>query len=493
MRILISVALMLICQSLRANDNLISKIEQHCTQCNSKLASSTGAYILEKGEDALISRAWLSQNATKTIDAQYFIWSSDNIGTLSSEGLLSAAEKGVKVRVIVDDLLVDANPDILLALASHQNIQIKIYNPNHSVGTSTVKRIFNIAINFRGANQRMHDKTAIFDNTVGITGGRNMASEYFDYNKTYNFKDRDILLLGSAVKAMTANFEEFWSSDLSVPVQDLLTNAKSNLSYKDMKNNLDSLHNYAKDNNNYSPEIRKVLDNLPSYFPEIARNLVWGDVTFISDSPGKNDNAFLLSGGGQTTSFLAKQLSEAKNSVLIQSPYLIFPDESFDLLDSLIKKGVTIRISTNSLASTDNLMAFSGYQKQREKLLKMGVEIYEFMPHPSIQKDLMARYANLKDKNPIFAIHAKSMVIDDSKIFIGTFNLDPRSSNLNTEVGVFIENKTLAAQLTENIERDMSSDNSWKITKKFNPDSEVDLSKRIKAGVFKALPLKSLL
>ena len=158
------------------------------------------------------------------------------------------------------------------------------------------------------------------------------------------------------------------------------------------------------------------------------------------------------------------------------------PKDGFELLQELHDRGVRVRISTNSLASTDNMAAFSGYHRQRHKLLGVGVEVYEFKPHPQIQTDLVERYPALAEKNPVFAIHAKSMVIDEELLFIGTFNLDPRSANLNTEVGVLIESEQLAGELTSSIERDIRPENSWLTTSDYNPDSEVDFGKRMKLG-----------
>ena len=139
----------------------------------------TGVYVLEKGEESLLARAWLTDNASRTIDIQYFIWSTDNIGTLASEALLRAAQRGVRVRVIVDDLLIDAENDTLLALAAHPNVHIRIYNPKYSVGTGLLQRLGNLVKDFRAVNQRMHDKVALFDGLAGITGGRNIADEYY--------------------------------------------------------------------------------------------------------------------------------------------------------------------------------------------------------------------------------------------------------------------------------------------------------------------------
>ena len=474
-------------------ETLPQQITKYCGECRGKLRESTGAFILEAGEDALIARGWLAQNASKTIDVQYFIWSTDNVGILASEALLSAAERGVKVRVIVDDLLVDAEEGSLFALEAHPNVEIKIYNPKHSVGVSKAERAANLIVDYRGSNQRMHDKVAVFDGIAGITGGRNMADEYFDFNQEYNFRDRDILLLGKAVNDMSANFQEFWDSELAVPLAGLLNVTEGDFHSELVQQHYVNLHAYANNKENFDPAIRQAMNNLPAVFPELVDDVVWTDVEFISDVPGKNANKYLLGGGGEATQKLYSALKSAKKSVLIQSPYLVVPDEGLALMKTLISNGVSIRISTNSLVSTDNLMAFSGYHRQRRDLLKAGIKIYEFKDHPAIGKALMKRYPEVKDKNPIFAIHAKSMVIDNELIYIGSFNLDPRSANLNTEVGALINNKALARELSKSIQADMRGVNSWRITEKRNPDGYASLEKRVKLKAFKKLPLDEVL
>jgi putative cardiolipin synthase len=215
-------------------------------------------------------------------------------------------------------------------------------------------------------------------------------------------------------------------------------------------------------------------------------------VTFISDLPGKNSGKQGLGGGGRTTSQLAEALSQAQQRVTIQSPYLVLPEGGLELFAELIQRGVKVRISTNSLLSTDNLQAFSGYSKQRKELLKAGIEVYEFKPQPAIQNELIERYAQLEKQAPIFAIHAKTLVIDGEQLYIGTFNLDPRSANLNTEVGVIIKNQQLAKIVEAQIERDIHPDNSWN-SAIANPNQFAPLSKRVKLGFWKLLPLHKLL
>jgi len=456
-----------------------------------KHRGKSGAYVLEKGEEALLARAWLTDYAAKTIDIQYFIWSSDNVGILASEALLSAADRGVKVRVLVDDLLVDAPPQSLLALALHPNIDIRIYNPQLTVGKSKLQKAANVVTGLRKVNQRMHDKSAIFDSRIAITGGRNMADEYFDFNQTYNFRDRDILLIGPVAEKMERNFNTFWHSPLAVPVENLLKPHLDKITPEKQKAIYQELHSYAVNPENFAPEVRQSLTRIPQRFDALIRGMVWGQVRFIHDQPGKNRQRLGFGGGGRTTDALAEQLSKAQKCVTIQSPYLVMPKGALKLFRSLIERGVEVRIVTNSLASTDNLQAFSGYSKQRRQILKSGIKVYEFKPSPAIARGLIERYPRLKDKSPVFAIHAKSMVVDGTTLFIGTFNLDPRSANLNTEIGVLINNQQMAGQVEQNILRDMAPENSWNAAD--NPDRFAPADKRRKLRLWKTLPLEPLL
>lgn len=452
----------------------------------------SGIYVLEKGEEALLARAWLAEHAQGSIDIQYFIWSTDNIGILASEALLRAAERGVKVRVLVDDLLIDAPPEAMLALSLHPGIEIRIYNPLHKVGTSPLKRASNLVTNFRAANQRMHDKTAIFDNLIAITGGRNMADEYFDFNHDYNFRDRDLLAIGPVTTEMTSSFERFWNSPLAHPVEELLAKPLKALTPTRISTVYAELHAYAQRSENFAPEVRQALVDLPRRFDRLLSTLIWDEARFLSDLPGKNDGKAGLEGGGRTTTALVEALQTAQKNVTIQSPYLVLSEGGLELFANLVKQGVEVRIVTNSLAATDNLQAFSGYSKERKAILKAGIKIFEFKPDPAIKRALIARYPRLEKNAPLFAIHAKSLVIDSVTLYVGTFNLDPRSANLNTEVGILLRNPELASQVEKMIERDMLPENSWNPATD-NPDRFAPLAKRNKLKAWKTLPLQPLL
>jgi cardiolipin synthase C len=459
--------------------------------------NQSGIYVLDKGEDALVARAWLADHAEKTIEVQYFIWSTDNIGKLATEALLRAADRGVKVRVIVDDLLIDAPDKSLLALTKHPNIDIHIYNPQHSVGTPFHKRLINIAVNFRGVNQRMHDKTFIVDGKLAITGGRNMAAEYFDFNQTYNFRDRDALLLGEVVKDMETSFERFWASPLSAPVEELYDGIGLMQKHVTVKNDeiqivYKRLHDYANNAENFGTDFKALISNTPKAFTGLAEDVIWTDVEFISDTPGKNNRKILLGGGGLTTQKLAQLVENAQAEIIIQSPYLVMSSQAKKLFKAAIKRGVSVRINTNSLASTDNMQAFSGYRNQRDALIKMGVEIFEFKPNPQIKQTLIKHNLPENAKPPIFAIHAKTMVVDSEKVYIGTFNFDPRSQNLNTEVGVIVQNADLANQVKTAIEADMQPENSWNAATD-KPDQYAPSKKHRKVLVYQLTPIKPLL
>lgn len=474
------------CASIQRDDSVrLSKELEGISEMDTK----TGIYVLEDGGSAMITRAWLTEYAEQTIDIQYFIFAMDNVGLIACDYLVRAADRGIKIRLLVDDIMVDADIQDILTLDSHENITIKIYNPGVNLGKNIFSKLGKFATDFRSANQRMHNKTFIVDGKVVITGGRNIADEYFDYDHEYNFRDRDVLLLGNETQDVNVSFLKFWNSDLSVNVVDLIDELPENITGKDR---FEKLHEYACNPENFWPQVREKIKNLPSVFPMIKESeaLVWvEDVEFISDEPGKNDGNSGLGGGGISTSKLIQLVKNAKTSIDIQSPYLITSELSRNLFKEASDRGVKIRILTNSLASTDNLEAFSGYQKDRKKLLETGVRIFEFRPDAAERKRIMTGELQATiDYQPIFGLHAKSMIIDKETTVIGTFNLDPRSANLNTECVTIIKSAQVAHSVLEGMEEEFKAENAWETTLEFNPDAEVSKIKRVKTWTRKILP-----
>lgn len=450
----------------------------------------TGVFVLEEGEEAITSRAHLSQAAQKTMDVQYFIFSEDNVGTISCDYMLRAACKGVKVRVLVDDLMVDLNPDYILALSQHRNIAIKIYNPNLNIGKNLPSKLYETVTDFRGINQRMHHKTFIVDHAVAITGGRNIADEYFDYDHEYNFRDRDVLLMGKIVDDIQAAFDQYWDHGLSISIEDLVDYSSHSI---DPMDTYKWVQDYANDSLNFWPEIRS---QIPDVMDKILNSdrFYWVDsISFISDIPGKNDASDGLSGGGLTTDALINLVKNAKKEIYIQSPYLIISDLGYHLFKNAVDKGVNVTILTNSLCSTDNLEAFSGYQRNRKRLIEAGINIYEYRPDAEIRRKLMKGSLQKKlDFVPIFGLHAKTMVVDQNISVIGTFNLDPRSANLNTECITILYDDRINTDIKELTKQELLPENAWKVTKDFNPDKEAGFGKRMKLWTRKLIPTSIL-
>lgn len=457
------------------------------------MEKKTGVYVLEDGDGSMVARAWLCENAEKTIDIQYFIFSVDNVGLIAVDYLLRAADRGVKVRIIVDDVMVEAEGEKLLKVDAHPNISIKIYNPSSNIGKNFVEKMGYMKYNFLGVNQRMHNKTFTVDGKVVITGGRNIADEYFDYDHEYNFRDRDVLLIGKEVKKVQDSFEEFWKSPIAQPVTVLLDTTQVDMNDPAL---YETLHQYACDSNNFWPQVREKIKMVPAAFDEICKSgkLQWCDsVNFVSDIPGKNDGSKGFNGGGNTTSALVELVKQAKKSILIQSPYLVTTDLGKKLFSDAVKRGVEIKIMTNSLASTDNLEAFSGYQRDRLLLLATGVRIFEYRPDAAVRKTIMTGALQKKmDYTPVFGLHAKSMVIDGEITVVGTFNLDPRSANLNSECVTIVHSAEIAKSVLQGMEEELKPENCWETTAKFNPDAEAGLKKQLKLKPMKVIPKEIL-
>lgn len=452
-------------------------------------ANKTGVYVLEDGDGSMVARAWLCEHAEKTIDIQYFIFTTDNVGLIACDYIVRAADRGVKVRILIDDIMVEADEEKLLTLDAHPNISIKIYNPSTNVGKNLSGKIYKLLTDFRGANQRMHNKTFTVDGKVVITGGRNIADEYFDYDHEYNFRDRDALLLGKTTPVIQESFNAYWESSYCKNVTELVDTTQYKIN---TQQSFEKLHQYTCDSSNFWPQVRQKIKQVPFAFQEILQSgkLQWVDsVNFVTDLPGKNDGSQGLGGGGITTRNLIDLIMQAKKSIIIQSPYLITTDEGRRLFAEAVKRGVEIKILTNSLASTDNLEAFSGYQRDRKKLLETGARIFEFRPDAAVRYKVLTGALQKKiGHTPIFGLHAKSMVVDDSISVVGTFNLDPRSANLNTECVTIIYSTSISKGVKEHMEEELKPENAWETTLMFNPDNKAGLKKNLKVKPMKLIP-----
>ncbi|MDF2154068.1 phospholipase D family protein [Vibrio sp. CAU 1672] len=465
----------------------VKPLSSYLVPYQSQLEQKTGVYVLEQGAEAMMSRAWLTERAEKTIDVQYFIFSVDNIGLIATDYLVKAAERGVKVRVLVDDIMLEVKGDELLMLAAHENFEIKVYNPNVNIGKNIAEKITTLLTDFHGINQRMHNKVFLVDGQLAITGGRNIADEYFGFDHEYNFRDRDVFLAGKAVNDVQSSFEEYWQSTLSVSVEALFAPAPSH-----GNPDFSRLHSYACNPTHFHPEIRQEIERVPQTFARIAEEgkfLLVDRVEYIADTPGKNRHEMFLGGGGITRDKLIELSENAQKSILIQTPYLVTTKKNRQFLRQLVNKGISIKILTNSLASNDNLAAFSGYQRNRKQLLDTGVEVYEFKPDAQVRHRVMTEHMYKKlPTTPIFGLHAKTMTIDDGITVVGTYNFDPRSANLNTESFAIIHSPDITRHVKASMLTEMAPENAWRITKDFNPDNKVSMPKQIGVKLHRVVP-----
>ncbi len=449
-------------------------------------STATWAYVLEEGEEAVFTRAWLSDHSTRSIDIQYFIFSMDNVGLIALDYLLRAADRGVRVRMLVDDIMLDVALDDVAALNAHPNIEIRIYNP--TPGKVVLQKVVNAARDFDGFNQRMHNKTFVVDGQVAITGGRNIADEYFDYDQAYNFRDRDVMLIGAGAEAIATSFEAFWNH----PLAEAVAVEKGGEDLTALQTRIGA---YACDPENFWPEIRALIDGIPEAIPHIVasgRLHRLEEYRFVSDMPGKNTTGG-FSGGGASTDALLALVRNARESVLIQSPYLVLTDLGLGLFRDAVEGGVEVTILTNSLCSTDNLEAFNGYQRIRRDLLEAGVKVHEYRPDAAIRKRLVtAEKQKRSGYVPVFGLHAKSMVVDHRTVVIGTFNLDPRSANLNTECVAIMRSAPMAAQVEALMLEELAAENAWPTTLESNPDGEAGAWKRFQCWLRGVVPTSIL-
>lgn len=477
------------------------------TSCNSKEPGSsiykmlqadslramkeTGLLSLEDGGKSMIVRAWLCDQAKKKIDIQYYSFASDNTGRIASDFILRAAERGVKVRILVDDVTIHPANKQLRVLDAHENIEIRLYNPGVKFGKDIFYRLRKIFLEPSRTQSRMHTKTMTFDDVVSITGGRNVGDEYADRDKKFNFRDRDVLIIGKETKTVNETFEQFWSNKLTVPLDELV---KVKAKYRKQKR-FEEMHRYACDPGNFSDDMKEKIRNYPNEFSsqKKAGAFQWVDhVRFIADSPEKTED-LTNQGDGVCTDSIVSLLNNARETVIIQSPYLIFDKEMTDVFSRVIKKGIKVKVLTNSLASIDNIEAFSGYHRDRKKILQMGVEIHEFKPHPKVKYKIMTPEVQQKiNYKAILGLHSKTMIIDNKVLLIGSYNFDSRSANLNTECFIIARSPVLCETVGKYIEEEFLEENSWKLSEEFNPDKEAPLRKRWKMFVRKIIPKKYL-
>ena len=410
----------------------------------------SGFLILNTGHDALLKRFTLIGEAEKAIDLQYYIWKSDKSGRLLSRQLLLAADKGIQVRLLLDDFSVGNRDTILLMMNTHPNIDIRIYNPNSSQ-QGGARKILGFMGEFSRLNQRMHNKSFIVDGSVAIVGGRNIGDEYFDLNNEVNFRDRDLLAIGSVVPEVSKSFDAYWNSERAFSISHIAKDSTDKSKIPAFRKNI---------------EAKVQQDNLAISFNSAGfkswlSEMIWAKAEITYDKTRAMDENDLntLKRVANTLSEIAKKTND---ELLIESAYLVPGDDGVALLKELTRRGVKVTALTNSLASNDLTTNHSGYVRRRKELLKNGAELYELRPDAqSCQNLVKAPYSC--DENTLFGLHSKSIVFDRKVVFVGSFNLNQRSIYLNSEIGLIVYSSELADRIARDIEENLASENSWKV------------------------------
>lgn len=444
------------------------------------LKNENHAALLDIGEDALKARVHLIRAAKHSIQFQNFLFRRDQTGGLLIHELMQAAKRGVNVRILFDQMFTVSEVDYLASLTlEHQNFEVRLYNPLFNMAKTNKYTMFGgVTCCFTKTNQRMHSKLLVIDDVVGMTGGRNIADRYFDFDVDYDFKDREVLVYGQVAAEMRVSFDAFWASDLTAEVGHLRDVAPLIADEESP-----SLEEFEVDER-LLPVLRDVEDKqlMYSLFVDTAHHV--GAIEYVYDLPhssSKDDKSRVNSTDG-----LHAALAAAEQSVVIQSPYLVLSNRSRKLFKTLRKDHPDIEFifSTNSLAATDAFSAYAFTYKHKKHYIKtLGFDVYEFRPYALDAAEFIPRMSQLileKKKGvssgeipavgpnpalerpgPRSGLHAKSFVIDGFVSMVGSHNLDPRGEGFNTENGVIIRDKAFAEELEKSIHKDIEPGNSW--------------------------------
>jgi putative cardiolipin synthase len=447
-------------------------------------ADHSGFRLLDESYDGLMARLVLIDSAVSSLDIQTYLWYPDNSGRLILERAVEAAQRGVHVRMIVDDLLTIGLDQTMVELEQHPNIELRLFNPWKDRGT--LARAGQMIAQMERLNTRMHDKLLIADGNAAIVGGRNIGDHYFGLSHEYNFHDLDLLAFGHIARQANGMFDSFWNSEWVLSAQNLDTEpdpeyAQSQWRQIQLKNR--------------EAEDLRVFGVEPGEWTEVLRNLA-GEL-----HPGTSDLVYDEATVDAVYQNVAERMfgfmNMAKEELLITNAYIIPGQPAIDFIRSLTDRGVRVRILTNSLASHDVPAVNSHYKGWRDDLINAGAELFELRADAAIK--------SLVEVPPVegefVGLHTKAFVVDRAYAFIGSMNFDPRSVNINTEAGAFVHSPGLAEDLARVMERDMAPENAWQVFldddgKPFWVNSEETVydqparggSQRIMDAIFKIFP-----
>ncbi len=463
----------------------------------------SGLHPFADARDALAARLVLADAAECSLDVQYFTWNTDMVGRVLLERLFRAADRGVRVRLLLDDIGTVPSDSVLLTIDTHPNIEVRMFNP---IAIRSA-RMLGFVADFARINRRMHNKSFVADGQVAIVGGRNIGDEYFGASAAANFADLDLAVIGPVVSEVSDAFELYWSHRAAVPVSKLSRQTTTPEEFAAKRAGLIA-HHTAAVQSEYADTVRD--SEFARQFRERAVTYCWGEATIVNDHPDK-----VLTSSSMTETHLAPKLREVvettERELFLVSPYFVPGKNGVALLASVRRRGARVVVITNSLASTDAVPVHSGYRRYRKALLEAGVELYEIKPTASSRRRRSSG-GWFGSKGPRgssgASLHAKAFAFDRRIGFIGSYNLDPRSNRLNTEMGVLFDCPILVERLPAEAESDLAHTayrvelNGGRLVwvahvgdqeVRYNVEPEASRRKRFKVIVLSWLPIEWLL
>lgn len=462
----------------------------------------SGFRLMTLSTNALLSRVALADRAAHSIDLQYYIFANDMTGHLIMQHLLAAADRGVRVRILVDDINFDDKNHLFEALDSHPNIEIRLFNPFQTRDRNPLSRAAQFVLEWRRLNRRMHNKSFIVDDSVAVIGGRNIGDPYFGADSNTRFRDLDVVAIGPVVQQASEAFDAYWNCDAAYPLDQL---KKTDVSGQRLAAARLTLRKDARAFTQ-SDYAQAVSDELPDGPTGAKRGAwFWGDAELVADQPEK------IEADGDVPALrigprLKAMLDGARHEILATTPYFIPGDAGTKHLVSLVQGGVSIKVLTNSLASTDETAVHAGYARYRKALLEGSVQLYELKPTSG-----QSQPSTTVGKSSGISLHAKSIVVDDREVFIGSLNMDQRSKLLNTEMGVIVDSPGLAHAIGDFLRTATQPSNAYQVTidpashdlvwraeddgkpTVFQSEPGADAKRRVEVTLLGLLPIESLL
>ena len=399
----------------------------------------SGVRLIASGEEAFASLLTLADHAQSSIDIQQYIIEQDDSARAVLRHVRAAAERGVRVRILIDDLNTAGKDRRLLHLSEQPNMQVRVFNPFPAGRLNLMTRFVFSATEIPRINHRMHDKLFVVDDAIAITGGRNIADQYFVRSKDSNFVDLDVVVAGPVVPQLSATFDAFWNSRFAYPIASLAAKETDNPARQSTTD----------------PAVGPEANVLEQDLLAGKLTMAWAPAAVLADAPAKIAGENNPEQVEPVSDSMADLMGTASEDVTVISPYFVPGNKGVALMRNLISRGVRVRVLTNSLATTDSPLVHIGYSRYRRDLLKAGVELYELRPVLGQKKKRFHPF-----KSGRASLHAKAIVIDHKTVFIGSMNMDARSARTNSELGVVVRNAGIAHQV-ESLFDDAASDGSF--------------------------------